>query len=211
MGGDGHMDHDDDMKMDDMDIMKSQMVFLMTAVSATMHAALRTFRYRSADAYYNDGDSLSTNYWKMLVQGADYFAMVFMGIASITQLLSMLGIAAEINLMVWMYGGMVDMVVSLIWGLVYMYAVDAYWTDSEDTASSTAATSGNALEALESDMVNMVALETGAAVGLYIHHKGWMMGQWNALSDEAKEMIWEEHEEKDDDEMDMMVSHLFRF
>ena len=35
------------MKMDDMDIMKSQMVFLMTAVSATMHAALRTFRYRS--------------------------------------------------------------------------------------------------------------------------------------------------------------------
>ena len=147
----------------------------------------------------------------MLIQGADYFTMVFMGIASITQLLSMLGIAAEINLMVWMYGGMVDMVVSLIWGLVYMYAVDAYWTDSEDTASSTAATSGNALGALEGDMVNMVALETGAAVGLYIHHKGWMMGQWNALSDEAKEMIWEEHEEKEDDEMDMMFSHLFRF
>ena len=40
-------------KMDDMDIMKSQMVFLMTAVSATMHAALRSFRYRSdADTYY---------------------------------------------------------------------------------------------------------------------------------------------------------------
>ena len=41
------------MKMDDMEIMKSQMVFLMTAVSATMHAALRSFRYRSdADTYY---------------------------------------------------------------------------------------------------------------------------------------------------------------
>ena len=50
-------------KMDDMEIMKSQMVFLMTAVSATMHAALRTFRYRSADTYYTSGDSLSTNYW----------------------------------------------------------------------------------------------------------------------------------------------------
>ena len=196
------------MKMDDMEIMKSQMVFLMTAVSATMHAALRTFRYRSADTYYNDGDSLSTNYWKMLVQGADYFAMVFMGIASITQLLSMLGIAAEINLMVWMYGGMVDMVVSLIWGLVYMYAVDAYYSDTRDTGSMNAY---NAKEYLKEDMMNMVALETGAAVGLYIHHKGWMMGQWNALSDEAKEMIWEEHEEKEDDEMDMMFSHLFRF
>ena len=198
-------------KMDDMEIMKSQMVFLMTAVSATMHAALRTFRYRSADTYYVSGDSLSTNYWKMLIQGADYFTMVFMGIASITQLLSMLGIAAEINLMVWMYGGMVDMVVSLIWGLVAMYAVDAYWSDSENTGSSTQATSSTALGMLEDDMTNMVALETGAAVGLYIHHKGWMMGQWNALSDEAKEMIWEDAEEKEDDEMDMMVSHLFRF
>lgn len=147
----------------------------------------------------------------MLIQGADYFTMVFMGIASITQLLSMLGIAAEINLMVWMYGGVVDMVVSLIWGLVAMYAVDAYWVDSEDTASSTQANSASALGMLESDMTNMVALETGAAVGLYIHHKGWMMGQWNALSDEAKEMIWEDAEEKEDDEMDMMVSHLFRF
>ena len=147
----------------------------------------------------------------MLIQGADYFTMVFMGIASITQLLSMLGIAAEINLMVWMYGGMVDMVVSLIWGLVAMYAVDAYWSDSEETTSSTAATSATALGMLEDDMTNMVALETGAAVGLYIHHKGWMMGQWNALSDEAKEMIWEDAEEKEDDEMDMMVSHLFRF
>ena len=122
----------------------------------------------------------------MLIQGADYFTMVFMGIASITQLLSMLGIAAEINLMVWMYGGMVDMVVSLIWGLVAMYAVDAYWSDSENTGSSTQANSGNAKGYLEDDMMNMVALETGAAVGLYIHHKGWMMGQWNALSDEAK-------------------------
>ena len=147
----------------------------------------------------------------MLIQGADYFTMVFMGIASITQLLSMLGIAAEINLMVWMYGGMVDMVVSLIWGLVAMYAVDAYWSDSENTGSSTQANSGTALGMLEEDMTNMVALETGAAVGLYIHHKAWMMGQWNALSDEAKDMIWEDAEEKEDDEMDMMVSHLFRF
>ena len=147
----------------------------------------------------------------MLVHSADAFSMVFMGIASITQLLSMLGIAAEINLMVWMYGGMVDMVVSLIWGLVYMYAVDAYWSDADDSTSATQATSATALGMLESDMTNMVALETGAAVGLYIHHKGWMMGQWNALSDEAKEMIWEEHEEKEDDEMDMMFSHLFRF
>ena len=48
----------------------------------------------------------------------------------------MLGIAAEINLMVWMYGGVVNMVVSFISGLVAMYAYDAYWSVSEDSTSS---------------------------------------------------------------------------
>lgn len=147
----------------------------------------------------------------MLNQSADYFAMVFMGVAFITQLLSMLGIAAEINLMVWMYGGMISSITSLIFALVSMYAIDAYYVDSEDTASSTQANSASALASLEADLTNMVALETGAAVGLYIHHKGWMMGQWNALSDEAKEMIWEDHEEHEDDVMDDMFSKFFRF
>lgn len=48
----------------------------------------------------------------------------------------MLGIGAEINVMVWLYGGMLNMVVSFISGLVAMYAYDAYWQVSEDSSDS---------------------------------------------------------------------------
>ena len=58
------------------------------------------------------------------------FTFGFMGVAFVTQLLSMLGVVpaiAEINVMVWMYGGLVDMVLGLVSSLVAMYAYDAYW------------------------------------------------------------------------------------
>ena len=84
----------------------------------------------------DEGDDQPTNYWKLLNMHWNYFTIGWMGIATITQLLSMLGIAAEINLMVWMYGGIVNMVVSFISGLVAMYAYDAYWSVAEDSTSS---------------------------------------------------------------------------
>ena len=124
----------------------------MTAMSLTLHASLVQFRYRSSDTYYDAGAGGSVwglgfgllylfvddscNYWEYLNMLWNYFTIGWMGIATITQLLSMLGIAAEINLMVWMYGGVVNMVVSFISGLVAMYAYDAYWQVSEDSTSS---------------------------------------------------------------------------
>ena len=138
-GGDGHkeehMDDDHEM-MDSSALMQAQVAYLMTAMSLTVHAALVQFRYRSSTTYYDAGDALTTNYWELLNMLWNYFTIGWMGIATITQLLSMLGIAAEINLMVWMYGGVVNMVVSFISGLVAMYAYDAYWSVSEDSTSS---------------------------------------------------------------------------
>ena len=80
-----------------------------------------------------------------------------MGIATLTQLLSMLGIAAEINVMVWMYGGMIDMVVGLVTSLVAMYAYDAYWTVSQDSGDSNQANAAIALAALEDDLLHVSA------------------------------------------------------
>ena len=137
--GDDHMEeHMDDghEMMDSSTLMQAQVAYLMTAMSLTVHAALVQFRYRSSDTFYDAGDALTTNYWELLNMLWNYFTIGWMGIATITQLLSMLGIAAEINLMVWMYGGIVNMVVSFISGLVAMYAYDAYWSVSEDSTSS---------------------------------------------------------------------------
>ena len=118
----------------------------MTAMSLTLHASLVQFRYRSSDTYYDAGaggtvwgpglGNDSCNYWEYLNMLWNYFTIGWMGIATITQLLSMLGIATEINLMVWMYGSIVNMVVSFISGLVAMYAYDAYWQVAEDSTSS---------------------------------------------------------------------------
>ena len=89
----------------------------------------------------------------------NYFTIGWMGIATITQLLSMLGIAAEINLMVWMYGGVVNMVVSFISGLVAIYAYDAYWQVAEDSTSpswANAADAALALAAFETDIYHAI-------------------------------------------------------
>ena len=136
--GDDHMDEhmEDGHDVDSSTLVQAQVAYLMTAMSLTLHAALVQFRYRSSDTYYDAGDALTTNYWELLNMLWNYFTIGWMGIATITQLLSMLGIAAEINLMVWMYGGIVNMVVSFISSLVAMYAYDAYWQMADDSTSS---------------------------------------------------------------------------
>ena len=60
-----------------------------------------------------------------------------MSVLTITQLLSMFGIAGEINIMAWMYIEMAEMVLGLIIKLVWLYARDAgYSIAMDDTETS---------------------------------------------------------------------------
>ena len=192
------MDHDMH-GMTEMDMWRAQMTFLMTALGLTTKALLQQYRYRSDSTYYDAGDAISTNYWQYLNDLWNYFTIAFMGVASITQLLSMLGIAAEINVMVWMYGGLADMVVSLVSMLVGMYAYDAYWTVSEDSSDSNQANAAIALAALEQDMLYSTATSTAAGVMLYTQTDAWMMAQFMALPEETQEK-WMAEKEGDHEE-----------
>ena len=96
-----------------------------------------------------------------------------MGTAFVTQLLSMLGIAGEVNLMVWTYGGMADMAIGFISGLVAMYAYDAYWKVAEDDTNSEQANAALAFSGLESDLIHGTAYTTSATVWLYMNHQAW--------------------------------------
>ena len=107
--------------------MEAQVTFLLTALSLTVHAALAQFRYRAGGTYYAAGDALSTNWWQHLNTAWNLFTIGFMGTATVTQLLSMLGIAAEVNVMVWMYGSLINTGFGLLTGLIAAYAYDAYW------------------------------------------------------------------------------------
>ena len=124
-----------------MEMMEANLTFLMVALGSFIHIALQMFRYRSAETYYDWGAlsvATMTNYWSILNMAGGYFGLGVTGILTITQLLSMFGVAAEINLMAWMYLGFADMIVGIVLGLIYMYAYDAYYTVSVDaTADST--------------------------------------------------------------------------
>ena len=82
----------------------------MVAISHTIYPALELFRYRSASDYYDttafDGTSDGTNYWKLYNLITMYGMMSIGGILTLTQLLSMFGVAAQINVILWGYAGM---------------------------------------------------------------------------------------------------------
>lgn len=79
----------------------------MIAFGAATMAALRAFRYNSETGYFAGGAytvanvDKKTNYWKTADPLMNYTMMAVWGLAGLTQILSMLGIAVEINLIVW--------------------------------------------------------------------------------------------------------------
>ena len=159
----------------------------MTAMSLTLHAALVQLRYRSSTTYYDAGDALTTNYWELLNMHWNYFTIGWMGVATITQLLSMLGTAAEINVIVWLYGGILNMYISFVTGLFAMYAYELYWQLAEASTGSYGAMDATiAFSSLELDMLARTAKETAAGFTLYMNHEAWMTAQWKAIPEETK-------------------------
>ena len=111
-------------------MMEANITFLMVVLGSLVHISLRMDRYRSAENYYIYGELTTnkmTNYWSLLNMVGGYWVLVLTGILTITQILSMVGVAAEINVMAWMYLGLADMVIGLILSFVGMYAYDMYY------------------------------------------------------------------------------------
>ena len=106
-------------------VMEANITFLVVGLVHTAAIGLKMFRYRSASTYYDNGDVLGTNYWKYASQLSGYFWLAGMGIATVTQLLSMFGIANEINLLVWTVGlGGIGELVSLVTSILMFLAWD---------------------------------------------------------------------------------------
>lgn len=82
---------------------------------------------------------LGTNYWEMVNVYGGYFWMGALGVASITQLLAIFGIANELNLMVWIYGlEMAGGLLGFISMIVMFYAYDSAYAVTVDTSKTTA-------------------------------------------------------------------------
>merc|ERR1711994_240553 len=94
-----------------MNPMMGNLTYLHVALMSAVHGGLELFVYHD-DTEYDDGDVLTTNYWKYLAEFHHYSHFGIAAILTVTQILSMVGVAGEINIMAWMYMEMVEMVMT---------------------------------------------------------------------------------------------------
>ena len=131
MGGQGGQGGDPEGGMD------AQVTFFVTAMMSTLSIAAVLFRYRSSSTYYDDGDVLGTNYWKLANVYGSYFWLGAFGIATVTQLLAFFGIANSVNLAVWIYGlEVVGGIVGLATSLAMLLGYDTAYTIANDDSES---------------------------------------------------------------------------
>lgn len=89
--------------------MMGNIAFLSIAVGQIFRSGAELFRYRSDADYYVLGDTAFgsgvQNWWKLYNSIGMYGRMSIGVILTITQLLSMFGLFADVNVMVWDYYG----------------------------------------------------------------------------------------------------------
>lgn len=110
---DKSMKMEDDMDDDMMKPMMGNLTYLHVAMWGVIHGGLELFRYHE-DTHYDAGDVMSPNLWKLTGELTHYSHFAISLILTCTQILSMVGIAGEINIMAWMYVHMLEIVLSTI-------------------------------------------------------------------------------------------------
>ena len=117
--------------------MDAQVTFFVTAMMSSLAIAASLFRYRSSATYYDDGDVLGTNYWKLANVYGGYFWLGAFGLATVTQLLALFGIGNEINVAVWIYGlEVVGGFVTLATSIAMLIGFDSAYTIANDSSNS---------------------------------------------------------------------------
>ena len=118
------------------EVLQGQVTYLVNALENILVAALTEFYFRDHDylgnsatkgyySYWEDASVATTNFWQIANLLRTYSAIAIFSIAFITQLLAMLGIAASVNSMVWIYGVFtVFMSINVIYMLLMGYGYD---------------------------------------------------------------------------------------
>lgn len=198
-----------------MDLMMANIAFLAVALGGTVMFGMDLFAWKfavvtptgedDADVTYSFtyedmlivSDDLESANWETgsLIYTWGMFAIH--AVAAITQLLSIFGIAAGINMMVWHYGVMLggaitNMVAGVFYFMAYNNAANLLADNIEEVVGGYAAA---LMSYIRMDMIKMVASETGAMLTLMESLEMWMVAQWWALpEEERKAMYYEMHE-----------------
>lgn len=169
----GDMDKKDDMEMDPA---MGQLVWTVVALSNAAGWSMDAFRYRNLfnDDFYSDSNA-DNGLYRIAQQILHLTAVSFWGIVSLTQLLTYLGSAVELNLMAWGYG-------SMILGLAYIVSAGLAYYSYEKTWAADEAYAATIRSQLNEQAVGSVSTDFSLAM----EYGNWMAYQWEALGEDAK-------------------------
>ena len=137
----------------------------------------------------------------------------------------MAGIAADVNIMAWMYLSMIGSVVSLLVSIVRLYAYDeAHRASVAETVTTVDYTFGDGvtvpapasagaifvMEGIEEDIKSETVMTTAAMLFLMMENKNWKMAQWEALPEEKQEAAQKKGEKKGE-KMGEKMEEMFGF
>ena len=215
-GGDDHGDMDKHGDHEDYEMEKEgsplmgNLTYLQVALFSAIHAGAELFLYHEDDEY-DAGEVLGTNTWKYLSELHHYSHFGIMSILAITQILSMVGVAGEINIMAWAYAEMIEMVLQLVMKIGNMYTYEMAYQKKEDSDSSSDDVTNAAavMTGVKSGAVKSTIEEASNHFALHVEHENWMMAQVMALPEEAQEKYKSKmhHGDKHDDDHDDHEMH----
>ena len=121
-----------------------QYIFLSIAIMNMTKVGLEIFLFRRPDNYYTNGDkgveNNTSNYWKLANQIFLNGAFYIFALATVTQILSLLGIAPALNLYMWEFGVMsgVGLLNTVYGALTFKHYLEAWEVRNNDDDKFTA-------------------------------------------------------------------------
>ena len=179
--------------MDQANPLMGQVTFLLVSALLVTRYSLGLFRYRMDSAYYTPGEALADwNPWKVANLIESYGMLTLGAAAFVTELLSLFGIAAQINYFVWVFGvGIGGVTVALASVLFRLIAYDKAYSLND----------GTMMSVVHMDAVQSVLIFATSALALFWQRKNWMMAQWLNLDEETRAAMMAMEEGEDEDEM----------
>jgi hypothetical protein len=172
--------------------MLSQGAYLLVAMWNVIYAGSYAFRYRSKASYYDIGKlgDNSSNRYKLSDQIRLYGTLAIFVPISITQLLSMFGIATGINMLAWgLLGGLGSAILFIAKSLTRNIAYGNAWDKAHKTTSTSAVklASGATVAAIEEDEFDDIAMEAAMGVLLAYHFDNWYWTNFEGLTIEQQD------------------------
>jgi hypothetical protein len=161
---------EEDLDVSKLDPFQGQIAYALIALTSVAGIALEMFRYRSPADFYTASDTVygdSVNWWKLSHLIGGYGGLSFFAVASITQILSMAGIAVPINILVWQWGVFLILpVIGAVTSALLWFAYDQAYSVKIGTDTTKATAASALMGRIENEAALMTAKEVAIAFEL---------------------------------------------